>query len=78
LIANWQTKDSAQNDSKHTQTKCSTELRIVGTARSVQTVAVGHECLIPLPTECKAQKPSHVLSIGFMSLGVKQLGRESD
>jgi len=46
--------------------------------RSQYTVAVGHECLIPSPTECRANKPSHVMSIGFMSLGVKRLGREAD
>jgi len=78
LIANWQTKGSAQNDTKHSLTECNTELRNVGIAQSVQTAAVGHECLIPSPTERRTHNPSHVKSIGFMSLGVKQLGREAD
>jgi len=78
LIAHWKAKDSAQNDRKHSLTECNTAFRNVGTAQSEHTVAVGHECLIPSSTECRAHKPSHVMSIGFMPLGVKRLGREAD
>jgi hypothetical protein len=54
LIANWQTKDSAQKDTKHSLTECNTELRNVGIAQSAHTAVVGHEYLIPSQTlSCK-------------------------
>jgi hypothetical protein len=63
--------DSAQNYSKHFLAECNTVLRCVGIVHLIHTVP----SVMP---KSRAHKPSRVISIGFISLGVKRLGREAD